>query len=198
MPSREHPTPHTFETEQWLPYPVEIVFAFFAMPENLPRIMPRWQKARIEEANFVPPPPRPRSSIGLKSFAAGEGTRLSVSFRPFPLCPIRIPWHARITHFDWNNSFCDEQEQGPFAYWNHCHRVREEEQNGVPGTRVTDSVEYALPFGALGQLANTLIVARQMRSTFKYRHKATLLWLERVAAPYRSSQAETGSSLRSE
>ncbi len=38
---------HTFQTEQWLPFPVELVFAFFAYPENLPRLMPAWQKARI-------------------------------------------------------------------------------------------------------------------------------------------------------
>ena len=35
---------HTFTSEQWLPYPVEPVFAFFANPENLPRLMPKWQK----------------------------------------------------------------------------------------------------------------------------------------------------------
>ena len=40
---------HPFAAEQWLPYPVELVFAFFANPQNLPRLMPAWQKARIEE-----------------------------------------------------------------------------------------------------------------------------------------------------
>jgi ligand-binding SRPBCC domain-containing protein len=186
MPAAENPTPYTYDAEQWVPYPLEVVFAFFAMPENLPRIMPKWQKARIEEANFTAPPPRPKSNIALKSFAAGEGTRLTVSFRPFPYSPIRIPWHARITDFDWNNYFCDQQEEGPFASWRHCHRVREEQQNGLLGTRIFDSVEYALKLGVLGQLANALIVRHQMRATFNYRHKATLLWLERVAAPYKA------------
>ena len=50
---------HHFNAEQWLPYPVELVFAFFSNPENLPRQMPTWQKARIEEATFAPPPPHP-------------------------------------------------------------------------------------------------------------------------------------------
>jgi hypothetical protein len=29
------------ETQQWVPYPVELVFAFFANPANLPHLMPR-------------------------------------------------------------------------------------------------------------------------------------------------------------
>jgi ligand-binding SRPBCC domain-containing protein len=186
MPTREYPSPHTFSTDQWVPYPVEVVFAFFALPENLPRIMPKWQKARIEEANFVAPPPRPKSNIALNSFAAGRGTRLIVSFRPFPYCPIRFPWHARITEFDWNSFYCDEMDEGPFAYWKHCHRTREETQDGVVGTRLIDNVEYALPLGILGQMANDLVVRHQLRATFRYRQKATLEWLERVAGPYKA------------
>ena len=49
---------HFFQAEQWLPYPIETVFAFFANPENLPPLMPAWQKARIEKLSIVPPPPR--------------------------------------------------------------------------------------------------------------------------------------------
>lgn len=185
MPTREFPSPYAFNTEQWLPYPLEIVFAFFAMPENLPRILPKWQKSRIEEANFVPPPPRPKSNIGLKSFAAGAGTKITLSYRPFPLSPIRIPWRAKITEFDWNNYFCDEQEAGPFAYRSHCHRVRAETRDGVEGTMVIDAVEYALPGGMLGALANEFFVKQQMKATFAHRHKATVEWLERVAGTYK-------------
>lgn len=189
MPTRDFPEPHLFTSEQWVPWPVEIVFAFFALPENLPRILPKWQKARIEEANFTAPPPRPKSNIQLRSFAAGPGTRLTLSFRPFPYCPIRIPWRARITHFEWNSFFCDEMEEGPFAYWKHCHRIREESRDGVAGSRIVDDVEYALALGPLGVAANSLFIAHQIRSTFNYRHKATLEWLERVAGPYKSSPA---------
>src|ERR1700710_2184838 len=102
---------HTYQTEQWLPYPIELVFAFFANPENLPRLMPPWQKARIEEASFVPPPPLPGTPRP-KSIAAGTGTRLPLSFRPFPYSPIRVPWEAEISDFAWNNRFCDTQLRG--------------------------------------------------------------------------------------
>ena len=187
MPTREHPDPHIFTAQQWAPWPVEIVFAFFAMPENLPRIQPKWQKARIEEASFTAPPKRPKSNIGLKSFVAGPNTKLTLSFRPFPLCPIRIPMRTRITEFTWNAEFYDQQYEGPFAYWNHSHRFTAQTQDGVSGTQIDDRIEYALPLGPLGVFANQLFVQRQLRSTFAHRHKATLQWLERAAAPYKSS-----------
>lgn len=39
-----------FETRQWVPFPVELVFAFFANPSNLPHLMPPRLKTRIEDA----------------------------------------------------------------------------------------------------------------------------------------------------
>jgi ligand-binding SRPBCC domain-containing protein len=183
--------PHTYNTEQWLPYPIELVFAFFANPENLPRLMPPWHKARIEEAAFAPPPPRPIApdpALRLKSIAAGPGTRITVSFRPFPYSPLRVPWEAEITDFLWNDHFCDTQIRGPFSYWRHCHRVAPETRpndSGIPtqGTLLRDEVEYALPYGSLGELAQRHIIARQIRSTFDYRHRRTLEILPRILAP---------------
>ena len=125
---------HTFEAEQWLPYPIEVVFAFFANPENLPRLMPGWQKARIEEATFAPPPPRPTGVPVVRGVFAGQGTRMTISFRPFPFSPIRVPWDAEIDQFVWNDHFCDTQLRGPFAFWHHCHRVSSETRKGVAGT----------------------------------------------------------------
>ena len=155
---------HRLHTQQWVPYPVEKVFAFFANPENLPPLMPHWQKARIDSASIVPPP-APRGSGN----AAGEGTRMTISFRPFPLLPIRMKWDARITAFTWDDHFCDEQLSGPFAYWLHCHRVQAEARAGVQGTLVTDDVTYAMKFGLLGDIANALGGALQMRALFRYR-----------------------------
>ena len=83
---------YSYHSELWLPYPVELVFAFYANPENLPRLMPPWQKARIEEASFAPPPPRPVAtdpSLRFSTIAAGAGTRIVLSIRPFPFCPVR-------------------------------------------------------------------------------------------------------------
>ncbi len=159
-----------FEAEQWVPHPVEMVFAFFADPNNLPPLMPRWQKARIEDARIVPPPPMPKPAAR-RRIAAGEGTELTISFRPIPFSPIRLPWEGIITEFAWNDHFCDEIRRGPFRYWRHCHRVSEEQRDGRTGTKILDDVTYELSFTFLSGLANALVARRQLRSLFRYRHR---------------------------
>lgn len=166
---------HHFSAEQWLPYPVETVFGFFANPENLPPLMPGWQKARIDEASFAPPPPRPAFAAAESgaSIAAGAGNRMKITFRPLPLSPIRLAWQAEITEFVWNEHFCDVQLSGPFAFWRHCHRLHPESRDGVSGTMLRDEVEYEMHFGLLGELAQRLFVAWQFRRMFEFRHKRT-------------------------
>jgi ligand-binding SRPBCC domain-containing protein len=178
---------YTFHSEQWLPYPVELVFAFFADPENLPRLMPAWQKARIEEATVAPPPSRPLVDRipRPKSIAAGVGTHLTVSFRPFPFSPIRVPWQAEITDFIWNDRFCDRQLRGIFLYWHHCHSVRPQTNPqhiaDGSGTLICDDVEYEMPFGKFGELLHRLFLARQLSKSFAYRHARTSDLLSRSA-----------------
>ena len=175
---------YMYDAEQWLPFPVELVFAFFSNPENLPRLMPGWQKARIEEASFAPPPAHPNPSGRIKGIAAGVGTRLTMSFRPFPLSPIRLPWEAEITEFAWDDHFCDIQVRGPFAYWKHCHRLTAETRSGVAGALLKDHVEYELPGGGIAGLAQPF-VAFQLASTFKYRQTRTAELMPLMAASSR-------------
>ena len=168
---------HRFQTEQWVPYPVERVFAFFADPANLPPLMPRWQRARVERAHYVPPPAPPVfSKVGL---VAGQGSLISISFRPVPLLPVRLGWDAYIAEFRWNDSFCDEQRRGPFRYFRHCHSIRAEMRDGVTGSVVSDAVAYELPLGVLGDLANKLGVRKQMQVLFAYRQKMLSVLLAR-------------------
>jgi ligand-binding SRPBCC domain-containing protein len=184
----------SFQAEQWLPYPPELVFAFFSNPENLPRLMPNWQRARIEDAVLVPAPQPPAGSRHYTICAAGAGTRLTLSFRPFPFSPVRVPWAAEITDFVWNTRFCDRQLRGPFAYWNHCHSIEAQSRphqtvpgehadskDSTAGTLLRDHVEYEMPFGFLGRLAQTLFVNRQLRATFKFRHQRTSVLLASMA-----------------
>jgi ligand-binding SRPBCC domain-containing protein len=156
---------------QWLPYSVPQVFRFFADPANLPPLMPAWQGARIEEQTLVDPPGRPEWHQGLT--AAGKGSRVVLSFLPVPLSPVRMRWVARIAEFGWDQSFCDQQESGPFAFWLHCHRVREGTRNGEQGTLVTDDVRYSMKFGLLGDAANLFGGAWSMRALFAFRHRRT-------------------------
>lgn len=165
---------HTFESMQWLPYPRERVFAFFANPDNLPKLMPGWQKTRIKSATLVTPPPCPHQSAQLgPGTAAGSGTTMTLTFRPFPLAPFRIKWDAEITEFVWNDHFCDVQHHGPFAFWRHCHQVSIKNRDGVDGTLVRDRVVYEMRLGLLGALVHRFGGAAKLRRIFRYRHRRT-------------------------
>lgn len=173
---------YTFSTTQWLPYPVELVFAFFANPANLPHLTPKWQRARVEDLRLVPPPPRPvaeNPAHRFQSTAAGAGSELIVSMRLMPGLPMRAGWQVRIAEFVWNDHFQDELLKGPFAYWRHTHRIVREEQphdgtGATDGTRLTDELEYELPLGPLGSLAHALFVRRQIAATFAFRQQKIL------------------------
>ena len=162
-----------FDTEQWVPYPVELVFAFFANPANLPHLMPRKLETRIEDARIVAPPPRPEAadpSRRFKSVAAGVGSEILISFYPIPWVPRRVSWLACITEFEWNSHFCDAQMRGPFTVFQHRHGIKAEFRDGLEGTLVSDAVEFALPYGRLGRIAGAM-VRRQLANSFAYRQK---------------------------
>jgi ligand-binding SRPBCC domain-containing protein len=170
---------HRFQAEQWLPYPLEDVFRFFSDPANLPRLMPRWHKARMEAMKLVPPP-----NTATEVVAAGAGSRFTISFRPFLFSPVRLRWEAEITDFAWNQHFSDLQRKGPFAYWLHRHSVQPSASNGpsgngIHGTRVRDEITYQLPLGSLGNIAHRLFVKDQLRRTFAYRQARIIELLSR-------------------
>ena len=170
-----------FATEQWLPFPVPVVFAFFANPANLPPLMPGWQHARIDEATLVPAPQRPAGAPELPGVAAGSGTRLLITARAVPGLPFRTPWLAEIEDFHWNDHFCDVQLKGPFAYWRHCHSVRAEERDGRRGTVVRDEVHYELPLPKLSWIAAP-VSPLAMKAMFGYRQKTAPELVAKYAA----------------
>ncbi|MDP9051990.1 MAG: SRPBCC family protein [Acidobacteriota bacterium] len=159
----------SYQTEQWLPYSLEQIFDFFATPDNLALLMPEWQGARIEEASIVAPPQPMHARLVSQPAAAGLGSRLTLSFLPFPHAPFRLRWEAEIIEFAWDSYFCDSQLRGPFPYWKHCHYFRRQNHLGLEGTVITDDLEYELPFGLAGRLAHGIFLRRQIERTFAYR-----------------------------
>lgn len=156
---------HSLQFEQWVPFLLEHVFAFFSNPENLPRIMPAASDTKLIALNRVLAFP------GAPDTAAGVGSTIVTSFRVFPFLPLRAQWTARITEFEWNHHFADVQDKGPFKRWHHRHEFRAETRGGIAGTLVRDVIEYEVGFGFLGDLANTWFVRRQMEGTFAQRQR---------------------------
>jgi len=172
-----------FEVSRWVPFRLEMVFAFFADPAELPRLMPPKLGTRIEESELVAPKkPRPASpSLAgkLPSAAAGVGSEILVSFCPCIWPRFRIKSRVRITEFEWNSHFCDEQIEGPFQRFDHRHTAKAVVRKGVQGTQVTDTIEYSLPFGAIGSLGNG-IIRRQLEAMFTYRQQKLIELLTAV------------------
>lgn len=158
---------HRLEFGQWVPFPLERVFAFFSNPENLPRIMPAASFTRLIALHRMPPPKTPTGVSSEK--AAGVGSTIATSFRVFALLPLRRQWVARITEFEWNRYLADVQDQGPFKNWHHRHEFASARKNGADGTTIRDVIDYEVGFGFLGSIANALFIRPQMQSTFAER-----------------------------
>jgi ligand-binding SRPBCC domain-containing protein len=171
-----------FETSQWVPFPVELVFAFFGNPQNLPPLMPPGLKARIEDLRMKPPPPRPLAADPARRFqslAAGPGSEILISFSLIRWLP-RVSWTARIVEFKWNSHIAEEMVRGPFKSFRHRHGIVPEAQNGEEGTRVTDAVDFELPAGFLNALASGR-VWKQLQESFAFRQKRLPQVLEMAA-----------------
>jgi ligand-binding SRPBCC domain-containing protein len=155
--------------EQWVPFPIERVFAFFSNPENLPRIMPASSGTKLITLKRKPAPPSPFGLAG--DNAAGIGSTIVTSFRVFPFLPLRARWIARITEFEWNHHFADVQDKGPFKSWHHRHEFSAESRGEVAGTLVRDVIDYEVGFDSLGEIANGLFIRRQMQAMFGQRQQ---------------------------
>jgi ligand-binding SRPBCC domain-containing protein len=169
-----------FESEQWIAAPLPRVFAFFADPRNLPRIMPPRQGAKLERLNLVPPRFPADASPPDEGHMAGVGTEIVFKFKAIPYLPMHERWTALITEFSLNEHFCDVQKQGPFRRWHHRHSFEGHTADDRDGTLIRDVVEYEVGFGVIGRMLERMLFQRMLRTTFEYRKHA----LERILGPH--------------
>jgi hypothetical protein len=76
-------------------------------------------------------------------------------------------WKTLIVEYEPPFLFVDEQVKGPYSLWRHRHTF----EAAPDGVNVADHVDYALPFGVLGDLAHALTVGRQLLGIFNYRQE---------------------------
>jgi ligand-binding SRPBCC domain-containing protein len=165
---------------QTIARPLREVFAFFADARNLEAITPPFLRFRIT----TPAPIEMR--VGAR-----------IDYR-LSLWGVTLGWRTRITAFEPDARFVDEQESGPYAYWHHLHEF---EADGAR-TRMQDEVTYRLPLGPLGALVHALWVERQLRTIFDYREAAIARRLgesgERAPALVLSAEALSAEALSAE
>ena len=133
--------------EQWVPSSLETVFAFFSDATKLELLTPSWVKFKV-----VTPAPI--------KMAVGTTIQYRLVWHGVPL-----RWTSEITRWEPPHAFEDIQLSGPCKLWHHTHRFEEV----AGGTRMTDIVRYALPFGLLGRAAHALSVRRNFATIFEYR-----------------------------
>jgi len=80
----------------------------------------------------------------------------------------RQTWVSELKHIRHGHSFVDEQRIGPYNLWYHYHEVS---MHGS-GVRFVDRVNYVLPLGPLGAIAQQLYVKSQLQYIFDYREVA--------------------------
>lgn len=153
---------YNLRVEQWIPIPLERTFAFFANPNNLPRITPPELSLKLERLKIVPADP------SHPSFAAA-GSEVEVSFR-VPLLGFHMTHVAHITGFEMNRSFRDQHSRWPLMDWDHRHEFESSTRDGIVGTIVRDDLRYALGPGILGTIPNVLVVRHQLQKMFAFRH----------------------------
>ncbi|MGA9039866.1 MAG: SRPBCC family protein [Terriglobales bacterium] len=163
---------HQVQFEQWVPFPIDKVFLFFANPQNLPRIMPPETATEILALKLKPPPVVAMGRPDNWDSLAGAGSEIVTSFRLLPFLPFRGRWVALITEFEWNRHFADVQQKGPFKSFQHRHQLARTTRDQVSGTIIRDVIDYEVGFGPLGELADKFFIAQQLQRTFAYRQSA--------------------------
>jgi ligand-binding SRPBCC domain-containing protein len=139
--------PFLLRREQWIPRPIEDVFAFFADAGNLGLITPPW-------LNFEFLTPRP--------IALHAGARIRSRLRWHGLA---LGWLAEIRRWQPPSEFVDVQVRGPYRLWHHTHRF----EPAAGGTRMRDEVRNRLPLGPLGRVAHAWRVRSDLEAIFDHR-----------------------------
>jgi len=142
---------HLLKREQRVSLPIEEAFAFYGDAHNLERITPPW-------LGFEVTTPRP--------IEMGVGTLIEYRLR---LHRVPVRWRTRIEAWEPPRRFVDAQVKGPYSLWEHTHTF---EEDGPEATIIRDLVRYSIPFGPLGELADRLLVQRDLRQIFDYRRDA--------------------------
>lgn len=124
-----------------------------------------WHEARGAFEQLTPP----WESVRVLSHEGGirDGARVSLLVGP---APFALRWDLEHRDYQPGLSFTDVQRKGPFRYWKHVHRMIPE---GLHACVLEDTIEYELPFGALGWLVGTPFAQRKLKRLFAFRHAVT-------------------------
>ncbi|MEO6721940.1 MAG: SRPBCC family protein [Ferruginibacter sp.] len=146
---------------QKIPVSIDVAWDFFSSANNLANITPGDMGFNVI------------SKHSSEKIYAGQLIEYTVS----PILNIPLYWMTEITHVADKKYFVDEQRYGPYSLWHHQHHFAITDD----GVEMTDIVHYKLPLWFLGDIANSLFVAKKLRQIFDYR-------FEKIEQLFRSSR----------
>ncbi len=137
--------------KQSIPSDVDTVWNFISSPGNLKLITPPHMGFDII------------SELDSDKMYSGQIIAYNVS----PIAGIKMKWVTEITHVKEKEYFVDEQRFGPYKLWHHKHFIK-----SIPGgVEMVDIIDYKVGYGFIGDIANALIVKKQLANIFDYRFK---------------------------
>lgn len=139
--------------------PAAEVFAWHERLGAFGRLGPPWE--RVEVARHVG---------GIR-----DGARVSLRTK---VGPVWAKWEIEHRDYVAGRQFRDVLLSGPFAKWEHLHRI---EPDGAAACVLTDEIHYRLPLGALGRWGGAAFTRAQLDRMFEYRHAVTKADLENAA-----------------
>lgn len=150
----------SFVKKSPIPAPPSEVFAWHEKPGAFMRLQPPWEKVELLE---------------FEGIRDGERAVLQV------WAPWKRKWVAMHHGFEEGVQFCDRQEAGPFAQWDHAHRV-EASPEGENAAVMHDDIAYRMPFGPLGSIAHAVFAREKIEQMFAHRHAVLRQDFERTAS----------------
>lgn len=152
------------------------VFSWHEKPGAFERLTPPWMQVQVTG----------------RSGGIRDGATVNLRSK---LGPKWVNWAVEHRDYVEGAQFRDVQRSGPFASWEHLHRV-EPVAVDVEGTDareavvrdasvLTDEITYQLPWGAAGRLFGGGFARRELSRLFNYRHAVTQADNE-LAARFRS------------
>ena len=139
---------YRFTKSQLLPITIDKAWAFLSDAKNLKKITPDYMGFNIIEKEDT-------------KMYAGQIIQYIVT----PILGIPTKWVTEITPVKDKSYFVDEQRFGPYSLWHHKHFIKEVDG----GVEMLDIIDYKIPFGLIGRIANPILVKPKLNEIFDYR-----------------------------
>jgi ligand-binding SRPBCC domain-containing protein len=145
--------------------PIQAVYDFHLNPHFIRHILPSYQKVvSLEEPNQL----KIGAEMKLMMQVYGWKQKWEIVWEDLQ-APQGTPLRARMV---------DVARRSPFRAWRHLHLF-----SAIPGgTELIDRLEYELPWGPVGRLAQPLMHL-ELDTMFRFRQRRTKLVLEEMLNP---------------